>query len=229
MASYHTVEEGECLASIAWKYGFANHRTIFDDPQNANLKEKRPNPNVLYPGDRVFIPDKQQKEEPCGTGQQHHFQVDRQQTFLRLRLIDSLGEVFAKKKYILQVGAKYSDGTREKSYEGTTDELGELKHQIPPDSKHGELKILCKEEEAQEVWCTFQLRIGSLHPLEYVSGAEARLNNLGFFASYQVEKKPKLSDRGQRALQRFWTAMKWAGSNELDEPTERMLNNAHGS
>jgi hypothetical protein len=34
----------------------SNWRTIYDHPSNADFKRKRPNPNLIFPGDRIFIP-----------------------------------------------------------------------------------------------------------------------------------------------------------------------------
>ena len=63
MSSVHTVVQGEHLSGIANKYGFTSYKTIWDHAQNAELKKKRQNPNVIFPGDELFIPDKGQKEE----------------------------------------------------------------------------------------------------------------------------------------------------------------------
>jgi nucleoid-associated protein YgaU len=57
MAIDHTVVQGEYLSKIARSYGFSDYRTIWEHPKNAALKQARQNPNVLFPGDRLFIPD----------------------------------------------------------------------------------------------------------------------------------------------------------------------------
>ena len=57
----HSVAPGDCITSIACKYGFTDIRTLWDHPKNAHLRRIRPNPNLLDPKDQVFIPDKQQK------------------------------------------------------------------------------------------------------------------------------------------------------------------------
>ena len=43
----HKVEPGECLSSIAEKYGFHQWKTVYDASENADLRTRRPNPNVL--------------------------------------------------------------------------------------------------------------------------------------------------------------------------------------
>ena len=69
----HIVKQGESVAGIAKKYGFSNWLTIYNHADNAELKQKRPNPNVLYPGDKVVIPEKTVKEESGATEQRHRF------------------------------------------------------------------------------------------------------------------------------------------------------------
>ena len=54
MGETYTVKQGDYLAKIAAQFGFTNLKTIWDDPQNAKLKELRKNPNVLFPGDQLF-------------------------------------------------------------------------------------------------------------------------------------------------------------------------------
>ena len=55
MAQVHEVKQGECLSSIARRFGFRDWKKIYQHPMNADLRQKRPNPNVLHPGDRIFI------------------------------------------------------------------------------------------------------------------------------------------------------------------------------
>src|SRR5436190_13024735 len=84
MATTHKVEQGECLSSVAKKYGFANWRTIYQHPQNAEFREKRPNPNIIYPGDLIFIPDPELKEKSVQTEKRHELKTNGPKTLLRL-------------------------------------------------------------------------------------------------------------------------------------------------
>ena len=54
----HKVEPGESLYSIAHKYGIACWQSIYEHPDNADLRRRRPNPHVLHPGDEVRVPEK---------------------------------------------------------------------------------------------------------------------------------------------------------------------------
>src|SRR3979490_2695044 len=73
MASNYKIKQGEHVSRIAKQFGFADYRTIWDHPNNAALKDLRKNPNVLAPGDQLFIPDKQLRKESRPTGATHRF------------------------------------------------------------------------------------------------------------------------------------------------------------
>jgi hypothetical protein len=60
----HTVRSGENLTTIARKYGYSDWKAIYDHPKNMDFKRKRPNPNIIFPGDVIFIPDKNTTAPP---------------------------------------------------------------------------------------------------------------------------------------------------------------------
>src|SRR5215831_7706893 len=71
MGGYHIVKQGEHIPGLAFRFGFLDYRAIWDHPENAALKDERQNPNVLYPGDRVFIPDKNIRVADAATDRRH--------------------------------------------------------------------------------------------------------------------------------------------------------------
>ncbi len=54
---YHIIQQGECLATIARHFGFGDWQTIYLHPENADFRIRRPDPNVVFPDDRLFIPE----------------------------------------------------------------------------------------------------------------------------------------------------------------------------
>lgn len=48
--NYYIVKEGDFLSSIAKDNGFTDYRQSGTIPNNASLKQKRQNPNILFPG-----------------------------------------------------------------------------------------------------------------------------------------------------------------------------------
>ena len=61
----YEVKQGDCVSSIAGKYGMF-WETIWNYSQNSELKNRRSDPNVLHPGDSIFIPEQELKEESGG-------------------------------------------------------------------------------------------------------------------------------------------------------------------
>ena len=51
----HTVKQGECLSSIAHRYGFKNAGLLYDHPDNEAFRKRRPDPAVIFPGDEIKI------------------------------------------------------------------------------------------------------------------------------------------------------------------------------
>lgn len=83
----YVVKKGDCLSSIAAEHGLP-WKVLWADPKNANLKRKRKDPNVLMPGDVVFVPDTRERMEDCATEDRHRFRTMRGRTLLRIVLKD---------------------------------------------------------------------------------------------------------------------------------------------
>ncbi len=75
MSTIHVVQAGENLSLIAEQYGFRAWRTIYDAPENASFRERRPNPHLIQVGDEVVIPDRETKQVPVSPGASHRIQL----------------------------------------------------------------------------------------------------------------------------------------------------------
>jgi len=106
MAGKYTVKQGDYVAKIAKENGFVDYRTIWDHAKNQQLKNKRKNPNVLFPGDELYIPDKGDREESAATDQRHKYKAKVSKNMLRLVLEDLYGNPIANAKCDLQVEGK---------------------------------------------------------------------------------------------------------------------------
>lgn len=173
MAGNYTVVQGDHLSKIAKMFGFTDYHTIWDDPNNANLKQQRQNPNVLYPGDVLYIPDRELREEARPTEQQHHFKLQKPPLKLRLILQDIYEQPIANTKCLLNLGTN--------SLNVTTDSTGKIEQAIPADVRDAQLVI---QDDQQTAFANtlIAVEIGDLDPVDQLSGQIARLNNLGYFA-----------------------------------------------
>src|SRR5215467_6150724 len=66
----YVVVDGDCAESIAARSGLL-WTTIWDHPQNAELKKARDIQNLLLPGDRIHVPDKELKHVARRTAKRH--------------------------------------------------------------------------------------------------------------------------------------------------------------
>jgi N-acetylmuramoyl-L-alanine amidase len=208
MSLEHVVKQGECLSSIAQEYGLLP-KSIWEDGANASLRSKRKDPNVLYPGDVVVIPDKQEKEVPGPTEKRHKFLRKGATAKLRLRfLIDD--KPASGESYELHIGTEV--------IKGKTDGGGWLEAVIPPDATQGYV-IFGKKRRS------FSLAIGHVDPVAEVSGAKARLRNLGF---YSGELDGELDEATENALRAFQRKFAIQETGKLDANTQDQLLKQHG-
>jgi hypothetical protein len=164
----HIVQQGECLSRIAAQYGFRDYLTVYNDPGNADLRKKRPDPNMLFPGDVIFIPDKTSKVVPAETAKEHQFRVPGSQRFLRIRVEDIDGKKVVSKPYELEIEGVIT--------QGVTGPDGVIQQHIPVHAENGSLTV------GQHSW---PLAIAHLNPLDDVdddgvSGIQGRLRNMGY-------------------------------------------------
>jgi N-acetylmuramoyl-L-alanine amidase len=204
----YQVGQGECVESIAFERGFF-WKTIWDDPENSELKQAREDANVLLPGDRLHIPEKQLKEEPGDTEKKHSFRRKGLPSVLRLVLREG-GEPQANTPYVLLIDSK--------EYRGTTDGQGKLKHSLPPNAGSAKLRV---GDDTRE----FTLLLRSIDPVESIAGLQSRLRNLGYFLG---DERGTLGPLTCHAIQSFQENHDLEATGELNEATQRKLKQIHG-
>ena len=219
MATYHTVEQGEHLSGIAQKYGFSSYKTIWDHPENAELKRKRKNPNVLFPRDELFIPDRGEKEYSRPTEQRHRFQLETQKLKLKLVLEDIYKKPIANAKCELHV--------ENESCKLTTNGQGRIEQDIKPEAERALLIIKDPQTAFNEI--AIPIKIGHLDPVEEVSGQKARLNNLGYFAGPFEEKTQEDNEVLFRsAIEEFQCDHSLVVDGKCGPNTQAKLKEVHG-
>ncbi len=57
MTFAYTVKAGDSLSAIAKTYGIPRWQSIYNSPENTAFRAKRPNPNLIYAGDVLMLPD----------------------------------------------------------------------------------------------------------------------------------------------------------------------------
>ncbi len=206
--SDYTVKQGDYISSIAQKHGLFWDK-VWNHPKNANLQERRKDPNVLSPGDVVFVPDKEEKEESGATEQRHRFRKKGVPAKLRLRLLDE-DKPRANEAYVLEIDGQL--------FSGTTDKNGQIHHSIPPTARKGKLMVGQYQEE-------YELDLGGVDPIDETRGVQARLKNLGFDCG---PVDGVMSEKTQEALKAFQAQYGLAVTGEGDQLTKDKLKQVHG-
>jgi LysM repeat protein len=177
VAQNHVVAQGEHLSKIAAEYGFTDYTLIWNDAGNARLKTLRINPNVLLPGDSLYIPDKQQGNASGATSKRHSFQVNQKQLRLRLILEDMYEKPISNEPALLYLN--------QQQVQATTDGQGKIDQPIP--SGVQSCVIVLNSEATPHQGTSFPVKIGHLDPVDTLTGQQGRLNNLGYLAGSSTD------------------------------------------
>lgn len=205
----YIVKQGDCISSIAFKYGFFPE-TIWNDSKNSELKQERKDPNVLLPGDEVYIRDKEEKKESRPPEKRHRFKRKGVPEKLRLQFLDEEDKPRANLHYTLEIDGEFS--------EDKTDKDGKVEISIPPNAQAGSITLTESGEE-------YELQLGDLDPVTEITGVQARLRNLGF---YEGEIDGKTSEELEQAIKDFQKEKGLDPTGKLDESFRQKLEKAYG-
>lgn len=209
----YKVQPGDYLSKIASEHGIADWSRIYNHPDNASFRQKRPNPNLIAPGDEISIPDKAPKSLSAQTGSPARFKAHRASNTLQLKLIDHAGHPLANHACKLHYGGA--------THSTKTDGAGLLRVTIPPDLDEAELVL---------DGISMKLAIGHLNPMDHcadngVSGVQGRLANLGYYAG---AIDGIAGPATQAAVRAFRKANGLAESENIDQALLSALKSKHG-
>jgi N-acetylmuramoyl-L-alanine amidase len=212
-----TVEakKGDCVISIASAAGFADWRSIYHAPENAELRKKRPDPHVLAEGDKVFVPEMKPMEIKLKAGHTWLIKTRSLWATVELLLNDPAGKPYSGKKWELKV--------KDKVYSGTTTDKGGIKQKVAPDAKQGDLTMYLDDKKKLE----WTIDIGGLDPIDSDSGVQARLNNLGYHTG--ADQYGTLGRGTAHALRDFQNDHGLPVTGKLDDNTRKRIKEEHQS
>jgi N-acetylmuramoyl-L-alanine amidase len=228
MPTPHTLKPGECLQSLAQAYGFKEGKQIYDAAENAELRQKRPAPADVAPGDAVVIPDRTRRPLALETGKVHRFVVTLPAAMLRLEVRDEAGEPLAGKPYELHVGdAKLA---------GTTTGDGVVEQPVPLEVDVATLVVHESAAKDEGRW-SWRLRLASLEAPETLRGAWQRLTNLGYWSGDEAPEEaaedenapePTMRDPLVFAIRAFQHDEQIEETGRLDAAMKSRLKERHG-
>jgi hypothetical protein len=242
--STYTIVAGDCLYAIGAGEGIPWQK-IWNHPNNAELKRKRSNPNIMLPGDVLFIPEPEIRTKQGETDKQHRFVMKATLAKLRLRIVkpdvsrithDQRTITFGFDKDVVtddpppdavapQVPwAKCRfildvDGVKTN---GQTDDDGRLEVSIQPDGQTGTLTL----DPGADDETVLAINLGFLDPIATFSGVQQRLGNLGYPAGDATTEEDGVFTQ---AVAAFQTAFGLQITGSADGPTIDALVKAHGS
>jgi N-acetylmuramoyl-L-alanine amidase len=167
----HTVEQGEHISRIANEHGF-RYLTVWNHSDNSTLRAERKDPNILFPGDVVVIPDREMRTEPAATDNKHLYVQKDGPLKLRIAFFNLDRDAVPNADCVLQVGSApnrlHTDGN------------GQVEQEIDKSSENGSIELDYPDAQNCLKW---PIKIGHLDPIDKESGWRGRLLNLGYFTA----------------------------------------------
>jgi hypothetical protein len=177
--TWHIVEDGEWIGSIAMENGFTDwDKQVWQHPNNAELRRFRDDPRVLGVGDKVFVPQRRPASVPVATGKRHRFKLKTPTEVFRFRLLGPDGKPLAEEEYVLTIDCKPGGSSFQQQHQATDDE-GMLTEVVPSTATEGRLYL-------PAIAHGIELVFGHLTPMDLgersklIRGAQERLHALGF-------------------------------------------------
>ncbi len=168
MPKKHAIRRGESLLQLAYDAGFASWTDVWNDAANAELRERRADPQVLLPGDELTIPERREGDESCPVQKVHRFRLARPRAWLNLKMVGGDGEPIANARHTVTLERTHA--------EGTTDDAGMISVEIDPDEHHGTLRLWFDPDQPP---FEAPLFVGDLDPATAPTGLRGRATNLG--------------------------------------------------
>lgn len=175
----YEVKSNEDLALIAIDFQIKNWEAVYNHPKNEKLRKERPDPHVLYKGDKVWIPDIKPKVFGVETKKKHTFVLYPPKMPLNIALGDGEGGGHGEIKYEIWINGNIYDPTGNKE-ELRTDENGYLS-QIVPFSREVEIRVFWEDEgDTEDDYEKIIIKRGGMDPIDTIEGVQGRLENLGY-------------------------------------------------
>lgn len=244
MPTRYVVQPGDCISSLAETNGLL-WENVWNHPENADLKRRRKDPNILFPGDVVLLPDVELRTESKPTDQVHKFALKRTMAKLRIRLMKQPDrDQRAPQGTAGEQGTQHFEGADPETgpepkeaprantpyvleidgviRRGKTDSDGYIDVPILPSAENAMLTLDVGTMQETAI----PLQLGYLDPIEEICGVKQRLSNLGFTCD---DSSNELTDNLEATLRAYQQSRGLTVTGKADGATLDDLKNAHGS
>jgi hypothetical protein len=211
----YVVKQGDYLAKLAFLHGF-DAEAVWNDAKNEDLRTRRRDPDVLFPGDIIYIPVRTPSTQDVTARSSNDYEAEIPMTEVSLVFEGSDGKAIASEPCEVRGLVGASDAPPQKM---ATDGSGTLKLEVPVTTRELEVAF-----PAHNV--IFHVGIGDLDPDDELPGVRKRLRNLGF-----LSLDPNYADDDDMlpgALSAFQGQHGLPQTGQLDEATRKLLLDKHG-
>jgi hypothetical protein len=169
----YVIRQGDFLLSVAYAFGF-DADTVWNDSSNDDLRKLRANPNALSPGDVLYIPDQSNKQpvlKDVAVGATNSFVSTPPSMTVAVKFVGEDPTTFASQAFTIQ--------ELEQLTGLVTNGDGVAKFDVP-------VTMTSVTVVFTDVAETYTVSIGTMDPVNTMSGVFKRLQNLGYIGSYST-------------------------------------------
>ncbi|MFO0555575.1 MAG: peptidoglycan-binding domain-containing protein [Polyangiaceae bacterium] len=204
----YVIKQGDYLTKLAHELSF-DPDTVWNHEKNAALRERRPNRDILYPGDILEIPDAEPNAAPVQQGSSNDYSAAIPKVKITVLLEGPEGPL-ANEPFSIEGLAETT---------GSTNGAGEIDLEIPVDVKSFTVSLTQKEY-------AYNILVGHLDPPTEDSGIRQRLTNLGIF---RRASPPEDAAAYRAAIREFQRQKSLPITGEVDDATREAIVSAHGA
>lgn len=213
----YIVRQGDHLASIAARHGF-DADEVWNHDRNRDLRERRDGPQVLAPGDLLYVPEREPELHDLTPQSTNRFTASFPTVRVNLVLDTGNGRAANEPYRVEGMGPPQ---------EGQSDGEGKVELDVPVHLSHVRLVL-------PNLHQSVVLRIGHLDPPTHDSGVAQRLRSLGYLPPRDLLPPRSMTQRDRdaelaRAVARFQRDQGLEESGEVDARTRDALREAHGA
>lgn len=206
----YEVVAGDCITSVADAHGHF-WQTVWEHPENAELKRTRQDPNVIRVGDKLHVPELEVKDESGPTEKRHRFRKLGVPAMFRVQLLRG------KKP---RSGLKFTLMVDVAMHQGLTDAEGLIAVPLAPGARSATLLLHTADGDER-----LEFDLGHTEPVETIQGVQQRLRNLGLLK----EITGKVDQGMAGAVSLFQRRMGIEPDGLINDDFRKQLRDAHGS
>ncbi|MFO0619519.1 MAG: peptidoglycan-binding protein [Polyangiaceae bacterium] len=222
----YIVRQGDYLTRLAVLHGF-DPDEVWNLDENRELRERRPNPNQLAPGDVLQIPAQRAEGPSFASGGTQRYKADVPKVHIKIHIQSSDAERQPEPWQLFGAGKDPITGTLGRD--------GNVEFDVPVTVTECLLRLPQRR-------VSYPIHVGHLDPIEEDSGVLQRLAHLGYLApslrdvlsrgvlgatAHRPTVPEPPDDAREHALRSFQRAAGLTETGVVDEATRDALRSAH--